>query len=587
MQYVLHEMFYNKKQEMDNQNIIEKAKQWLHPSFDEATRTEVQRLIDENGQDLIESFHKDLDFGTGGLRGIMGVGTNRVNNYTLGMATQGLANYLKKAFPKEAVSVAIAFDSRNNSDTFARKIAEILAANGFEAYLFESLRPTPELSYAVRKNNCKAGIVITASHNPSEYNGYKVYWEDGAQLVPPHDTNVINEVRKISNPSEVKTDYRSWNIIPLGVETDRNYWESISSVASQQHDSDLKIVYTSLHGTGVKSIPQVLDLLGYQNVTVLEEQATPDGNFPTVESPNPEEAAALELAIKKAERIGADIVLGTDPDADRVGIAVRNNHGKFVLLNGNQTAAVLVRYMLKKWSDSGEIDGNQFICKTIVTSELLKDIADHYKVKTYSTLTGFKWIADVIRKKEGKEKFIVGGEESYGYLIDDFVRDKDAVISAVMICEAAAVAKAKGGSFFNDLLDIYKDIAFYKEKLISVTKKGISGSQEIAAMMDSFRNNPPQEVAGYKTRLIRDYQLQEEKDLISGKITGIELPKSNVIQVVLEDGSLFTARPSGTEPKIKFYISVKGNKLSDISEFDTAEKELEDKISAIVNALDL
>lgn len=572
---------------MDNQNIIERAKQWLHPSFDEATRTEVQRLIDENGQDLVESFHKDLEFGTGGLRGIMGVGTNRVNNYTLGMATQGLANYLKKAFPKEAVSVAIAFDSRNNSDTFARKIAEILAANGFEAYLFESLRPTPELSYAVRKNNCKAGIVITASHNPSEYNGYKVYWEDGAQLVPPHDTNVINEVRKISNPSEVKTDYRSWNIIPLGVETDRNYWESISSVASQQHDSDLKIVYTPLHGTGVKSIPQVLDLLGYQNVTVLEEQAIPDGNFPTVESPNPEEAAALELAIKKAERIGADIVLGTDPDADRVGIAVRNNHGKFVLLNGNQTAAVLVRYMLKKWSDSGEIDGNQFICKTIVTSELLKEIADHYKVKTYSTLTGFKWIADIIRKKEGKEKFIVGGEESYGYLIDDFVRDKDAVISAVMICEAAAVAKSKGGSFFNDLLEIYKDIAFYKEKLISVTKKGITGSQEIAAMMDSFRNNPPHEVAGYKTKLIRDYQLQEEKNLLTGNITGIELPKSNVIQVVLEDGSLFTARPSGTEPKIKFYISVKGQKLASISEFQNAEEQLENKITAIVNALNL
>lgn len=566
-------------------DIQEKAKQWLHPSFDEETRIEVQRLINENGQDLLEAFHKDLDFGTGGLRGIMGVGTNRVNNYTIGMATQGLANYLKKAFKGEPIAVAIAHDSRNNSDLFARKAAEILAANGFEAYLFESLRPTPELSYAVRKNDCKAGIVITASHNPSEYNGYKVYWEDGAQLVPPHDKNVIEEVRKIKTPSEVKTDYRSWNIIPLGVETDRNYWESISSIASEQHESDLKVVYTPLHGTGIKSIPQVLDLLGYQNVEVLEEQATPDGNFPTVESPNPEEAAALKLAIDRAQKTNADIVLGTDPDTDRVGIAVKDNKGKFVLFNGNQTAAILVNYMLNKWQKSGGLDGNQFICKTIVTSELLTEVADQYKVKTYNTLTGFKWIAEIIKKKEGREKFIVGGEESYGYLIDDFVRDKDAVISSVMICEAAAEAKKAGSSLFNELLGIYQNVAHYQEKLISITKKGIEGSNEIQKMMSDLRSNPPKEVTGIGVSLLRDYQSQEELNLSSGAIKGIELPKSNVIQLVLEDGSIITARPSGTEPKIKFYISVRGDKLSSAREYETAYNELQSKIEDFVKDL--
>ncbi|MBD79972.1 MAG: phosphoglucomutase [Crocinitomicaceae bacterium] len=572
---------------MENQELVSRAKQWLHPSFDKETRTEVQRLIDENGNDLLESFHKDLDFGTGGLRGIMGVGTNRVNIYTIGMATQGLANYLKKAFKGENIGVAIAHDCRNNSDIFARKAAEILAANGFEAFLFESLRPTPELSYAVRQNNCKAGIVITASHNPKEYNGYKVYWEDGAQLVPPHDQNVIKEVRKIKNPSEVKTDYRSWNIIPLGVETDRNYWERIASVASEQHDSDLKIVFTPLHGTGIKGVPQALDLLGYQHVTVLEEQAQPDGNFPTVKSPNPEEAAALKLAIDRASKINADIVLGTDPDSDRIGIAVKNDQGKFVILNGNQTAAVLVNYMLRKWHNTGELDGNQFICKTIVTTELLKEIADHYKVKTYDTLTGFKWIADVIRRKEGREKFIVGGEESYGYLVDDFVRDKDAIISSVIICEAAAEAKQAGTSFYHELLDIYKNIAFYKESLVSVTKPGITGAEEIAAMMEGFRNNPPSEVAGIKVSAVRDYQSQEEINLTTGRVKGIELPKSNVIQVVLEDGSLFTARPSGTEPKIKFYISVKGEKLSSYDNFEEENAKLESKIEAIKNDLNI
>ncbi len=575
---------------MKNNEITERAKQWLHPSFDEQTRTEVQRLIDENGQELLEAFHKDLDFGTGGLRGIMGVGTNRVNNYTIGMATQGLANYLKKAFSdstNQPIRVAIAHDSRNNSDAFARKCAEILAANGFEAYLFESLRPTPELSYAVRKHDCKAGIVITASHNPKEYNGYKVYWEDGAQLVPPHDNNVITEVRKIQNPTQVKTDYRTWNIIPLGIETDRNYWDSIASVASEQHESDLKVVFTPIHGTGVKSIPQVIDLLGYRNVEVLADQASPDGNFPTVESPNPEEAAALKLAIDRAQKTGADLVLGTDPDADRVGIAVKDNSGKFVLLNGNQTAAILVNYMLKKWKKAGGIDGNQYICKTIVTTELLTEIANYYGVTTYNTLTGFKWIAELIRKKEGREKFIVGGEESYGYLIDDFVRDKDAVLSSVMIAEAAAEAKKAGSSLFNELLGIYQEIAFYKERLISITKKGIEGNTEIQKMMSDLRSNPPKTVAGIGVKLLRDYQSQEELNLKSNAIKGIELPKSNVIQLVLEDGSIITARPSGTEPKIKFYLSVKGEQLASGQAFDSSNADLESKIDAFVKDLNL
>lgn len=570
---------------MDNLNVIERAKQWLDPSFDEATRNEVTQLIEDNGQDLLEAFHKDLEFGTGGLRGIMGVGTNRINNYTIGMATQGLANYVAKAFPNERIRVAIAHDSRNNSDQFARKAAEILAANGFEAYLFESLRPTPELSFAVREYGCKAGIVITASHNPSEYNGYKVYWEDGAQLVPPHDKNVIDEVRLVGTPAAIKTDFNPKNIITLGIDTDRKYWDRIAQVASPQNDSDLKIVYTPLHGTGVKSIPQVLDVLGYQHVTVLEEQAQPDGNFPTVDSPNPEEAAALKMAIDKAIDLDADIVLGTDPDTDRVGIAVKNNDGQFELFNGNQTAAILVNYMLNKWQSNGKLDGKQFICKTIVTTELLSAIAEHYNVKTYDTLTGFKWIAEIIRKLEGKEQFIVGGEESYGYLVDDFVRDKDAVISAVMICEAAAEAKKAGSSVYNELLKIYQDIAFYKEQLISITKKGIEGSNAIKAMMENLRSTPPNALAGLKVVTLRDYQSLEEKDLVHGSTSAIELPASNVIQLILEDGSLITARPSGTEPKIKFYVSVKGEKLSSNENFNSEHQILLDKIDRIVTDL--
>lgn len=565
---------------------IERARAWLQSGFDEKTKATVQEMIDTDSPELTESFVKDLEFGTGGMRGIMGVGTNRINEYTLGMATQGLSNYLKKSFPNEDIRVAIAHDSRNNSDVFARKVAEIFAANGFEAYLFDGLRPTPELSYVLRKYDCKSGVVITASHNPPEYNGYKVYWEDGGQLVPPHDKNVIAEVRKIKSPNEIRDEYRSYNIIQLGKEADKMYWESVSGVCSEQHDSDLKIVYTPLHGTGVMSIPPVLDLLGYQHVNVLSAQAEPDGNFPTVDSPNPEEAAALEMAIDRAKKTNADIVLGTDPDTDRVGIAVRNKDGEFELFNGNQTAAILFHYLLKKWKTADMLDGNQFVCKTIVTSELMADIADHFGVKCYDTLTGFKWIAELIRKKEGKEKFIVGGEESYGYLVDDFVRDKDAVISAVTICEAAAEAKKQGLTLIDVLRDIYLNVGFYRERMISITKKGISGAEEISKMMTDLRENTPKELAGLKAVTLNDFQKRESTDLQSGKVTGIELPKSNVIQVIMEDGSRFTARPSGTEPKIKFYFSVKGE-LKDLASYDRVLEESEQKINSLAEALNL
>ncbi|MCB0482532.1 MAG: phospho-sugar mutase [Flavobacteriales bacterium] len=571
---------------MNTEQTIGRAKQWLKAGFDEKTKKAVQQLIDENGTELSECFSQDLEFGTGGMRGIMGVGTNRINEYTLGMATQGLSNYIKKSFPDEAIRVAIAHDSRNNSLEYARKIAEIFAANGFEAYLFDSLRPTPELSFILRKYKCKSGVVITASHNPPEYNGYKVYWDDGGQLVPPHDKNVIDEVRKITSPLQVKTDYRSYNIIQLGKDADKMYWESIASVCSEQHDSELKVVFTPLHGTGVKAVPQVLQMLGYQHINVLEEQKIPDGNFPTVTSPNPEEAAALKLAIDRAKQLDYDIVLGTDPDADRVGIAVRGNDGDFVLFNGNQTAAILFNHMLSKWKNADMLDGNQFVCKTIVTSELMADIAKFYGVKSYDTLTGFKWIAELIRKKEGKEKFIVGGEESYGYLIDDFVRDKDAVISSVVICEAASEAKKKGKTLIDVLSEIYVNVGFYKERLVSITKKGLSGAADIKKMMDDLRSNTPMELAGLKAVTLNDYQSRESKNLLTGKITGIDLPKSNVIQLVLEDGSRFTARPSGTEPKIKFYFSVKGS-MKQQNDLATTDKAAETKIDALIEALKL
>ena len=552
--------------------ILEKAKTWTLPPFDDKTIGLTKSLIEENNSDLVDSFYKNLEFGTGGLRGIMGVGTNRINKYTIGMATQGLANYLKISFPDQDISVAIAHDSRNNSDYFTKVASNVLSGNGIEVFVFDGLRPTPQLSYTLRRLKCKAGIVITASHNPKEYNGYKVYWEDGGQLVPPHDKNVINEVQNIAIEN-IQFEGDENLITVLGPEMDQEYRNTIKDYLSDDVDLTTKIVYTSIHGTGVTQIPELLEEMGYKNVFTVKEQDVADGNFPTVVSPNPEESEALAMALSLGKEKDADIILGTDPDADRVGIAVKNTKGETVLLNGNQTAAVMFYYILNKT----ELKPNHFVAKTIVTSELIAEIAKHFDVKLYNTLTGFKYIAEVINLKYGKEEFICGGEESYGYLIGDKVRDKDAVMSAAMLCETAAWAKLQGKSFYDLLLDIYVEVGFYREHLISITKKGKTGLEEIKAMMESYRNNPPSELGNIKVEAISDYQLSVKSNLISGVKETITLPQSNVIQFHLADGSLITARPSGTEPKIKFYYSVKGE-LKSKENFDSAWAELGNKI---------
>ena len=552
--------------------ILEKAKTWTLPPFDDKTIGLTKSLIEENNSDLVDSFYKNLEFGTGGLRGIMGVGTNRINKYTIGMATQGLANYLKTSFPDQDISVAIAHDSRNNSDYFTKVASNVLSGNGIEVFVFDGLRPTPQLSYTLRRLKCKAGIVITASHNPKEYNGYKVYWEDGGQLVPPHDKNVINEVQNIAIEN-IQFEGDENLITVLGPEMDQEYRNTIKDYLSEDVDLTTKIVYTSIHGTGVTQIPELLEEMGYNNVFTVKEQDVADGNFPTVTSPNPEESEAMAMALSLGKEKDADIILGTDPDADRVGIAVKNTKGKTVLLNGNQTAAVMFYYILNKT----ELKPNHFVAKTIVTSELIAEIAKYFNVKLYNTLTGFKYIAEVINLKYGKEEFICGGEESYGYLIGDKVRDKDAVMSAAMLCETAAWAKSQGKSFYDLLLDIYVEVGFYREHLISITKKGKTGLEEIKAMMESYRNNPPSELGNIKVEAISDYQLSVKSNLTSGAKETITLPQSNVIQFHLADGSLITARPSGTEPKIKFYYSVKGE-LKSKENFDSAWAELGTKI---------
>ncbi|MDX9907435.1 MAG: phospho-sugar mutase, partial [Bacteroidales bacterium] len=543
------------------QLILEKAQTWLGEGFDVETRKAVKDMIDNNPQELVESFYQDLEFGTGGLRGIMGVGTNRMNKYTVGMATQGLANYLKKIFPgKNPIRVAIAYDSRNNSPYFAKITAEVFSANNIRVYLFHSLRPTPELSFAIRHLNCQSGIVITASHNPKEYNGYKAYWEDGSQLIPPHDKNVIAEVQKITSIADVRFEGISENIEMIGEEIDKVYLEKVKSLslspAAIQEHKDLKIVYTPLHGTGGEMVPAALKKYGFENISVVEAQAVTDGNFPTVKSPNPEEPAALEMAIAQAEKIGADIVMATDPDADRVGIAVRDLQGRFTLLNGNQTAALLTYYLLLKWKENKKLKGKEFIVKTIVTSELIKEIADAFGVECFDVLTGFKWIAEIIRLNEGNKTFIGGGEESYGYMTGDFVRDKDAVSSCALVAETAAWAATRGKSLYELLIDIYLEFGLFRESLISVTKKGKSGSEEIRKMMDVFRNTPPQIINGSKVILIKDYKSSEAHDLLTGEKSKINLPASNVLQFFMEDGSKISVRPSGTEPKIKFYFGV-------------------------------
>lgn len=569
--------------------IMDQVKIWLEGNFDEQTKSLIRDMLKNNPGGIIDSFYTNLEFGTGGMRGKMGPGTNRMNVYTVGMATQGLANYLKKMFNKQEIAVAIAFDSRINNTLFANTTAHVLSANGIKVYLFEDIRPTPELSYAVRYLNCQSGIVITASHNPKEYNGYKVYWDDGAQLVTPHDKNVIDEVLAIQHIDEVKFTGNQDLIVKIGGEIDEAF---LKEVSAQQLNRDvkgkenIKIVFTPLHGTGGVLTPQFLKDCGYTNTVVVEEQMIPDGNFPTAKSPNPEEAAALQMAIKKAREFNADIVMATDPDADRIGIAVKDPKGEYVLLNGNQTGAILVKYILDEWAKQGKYSGNEYTVKTIVTSELLKEISESYSVKQYDVLTGFKWIADVVGKLEGREKFIVGLEESFGYMIGDFVRDKDSVTSALLIAEMAALAASEGKSLYDKLMDIYLEYGYYKEALVNVVKEGKSGAEEIVAMMDNFRKNPPDEMAGSKVSIIKDYNTLLEQNLIDGSQKKIELPQSNVLQYITEDGSKISVRPSGTEPKIKFYVSVKEN-LTRREDFEKVTTLLDNKIKKVLVDLGL
>ncbi len=580
---------------MNTDNLLDdvkiKAQTWLGPEYDADTRKKVQELIESNEKELIECFYRDLEFGTGGLRGIMGVGTNRMNIYTVGMATQGLCNYLKKEFISiSQIKVAVAHDSRNNSRLFAETTANIFSANGFKVYLFDDLRPTPELSFAIRYFRCQSGVVITASHNPKEYNGYKVYWDDGGQIIAPHDKLIIQEVQKIKSIDEVNFNSRPENIEIIGKEIDEIYTDQITTLSLSpeiiKKQAGLKIVYTPIHGTGVNLVPMVLKKFGFRNVICVPEQNKPDGNFPTVHSPNPEEHAALSLAIKKAEETDSDIVMATDPDADRVGIAVRNNRGSFVILNGNQAASLLIYYLLTRWSEKKKLTGNEFIVKTIVTTELLATIARHYHVPCYDVLTGFKYIADVIRQFEGKKTFIGGGEESYGYLAGDFVRDKDAVISCALIAETAAWAKDQGKSMFELLLEIYKEFGFYKEKLISLERKGKSGLEEIQQMMKNFRSNPPVAINNVKVSEVIDYLDDASLRRINEKNKGIKIPRSDVLQFITNDGSKISVRPSGTEPKIKFYFGVK-DKLTDISDYEKINKLLDSRIENIMHDLKL
>lgn len=574
-----------------DQTIIEKAKTWLSTNYNEETRNEVQRLIDNLTDDLVEAFYKDLEFGTGGLRGIMGVGSNRINTYTIGMTTQGFANYLKSQFRDlDEIKIVIGYDCRNNSQLFAQITADVMSANGIKAYLFEDLRPTPEISFAIRELNCQGGVIITASHNPKEYNGYKVYWDDGGQLVAPHDKNVIDEVRKITNITDVNFNPKNDLIEELGEEMDNLFIKALKKVSLSpeiiQKQKDLKIVFTPIHGTSYKLVPQALKAYGFKNVTIVKEQEVPDGNFSTVHSPNPEEKAALDMAINLAKDIDADIVMGTDPDADRVGIAVKNLEGEFEIINGNQTGSLLIYYLLSKWSEQNRLDGKQFVGKTIVTTTLIDSICNSFKVDCYDTLTGFKFIADLIKSKEGKQTFIGGGEESYGYLIGDFVRDKDAITSCAILAEIAAWAKEEGTTMYGKLIEIYEQHGLYKERLLSITKQGKSGAEEIQEMIHNLRTNPPTEIDGSKVVMIKDYQTSETINPQNDTREVIDLPKSNVLQYFTEDGTKVTARPSGTEPKIKFYFSVKTT-LTNKGDFKEINFKLEEKLDNIIASLNL
>ncbi|SDX39721.1 phospho-sugar mutase [Hymenobacter psychrophilus] len=564
---------------------------WLTDDYDAATQAEIRQLLADNqDEQLSDAFYRNLEFGTGGLRGVMGAGSNRMNRYTLGMATQGLCNYLLQSFPGQEIKVAVAHDSRHNSPEFARIAADIFSANGITVYLFESLRPTPELSFAIRELGCQSGCVVTASHNPKEYNGFKVYWNDGAQVVAPHDQNIIREVEAISSVREVKFQPEPARIHLVGAELDAAYLARVKDLSinpeaiRRQHN--LKIVYTPLHGTGITMVPAALSQLGFDNLHIVEAQATPDGNFPTVLSPNPEEKVAMQMALDEAQALDADLVLATDPDSDRVGIALKNTAGEWVLVNGNQTAALLTHYVLSARKQAGKATDKDFIVYTIVTSEVLGDIARYQGVKAYRTLTGFKYIAGVIREREGEETYVGGGEESYGYMLGDFVRDKDAISACALLAEMAAVAKDQGHSLYEEMVAMYLRYGFYKEHLISITKKGQRGAEEIQEMMRELRANPPATLAGQPVVEMRDFKTGKIKDLRTGLETETGLESSNVLQFILEDGSKISARPSGTEPKIKFYFSVK-QPLASAVDFDLATRLADEKIQRIIGDMGL
>ncbi len=574
-----------------DQLVLQKAQQWLDGNYDAETKAQVKHLIEHDQKELVESFYKDLEFGTGGLRGIMGVGSNRMNIYTVGMATQGLANYLKKNFAGEQIRVAIGHDSRNNSRKFAEHVADIFASNDFTVFLFDALRPTPELSFAIRELNCHSGVVVTASHNPKEYNGYKAYWNDGAQVTEPHDKNIIAEVNKITDVDQILKGKNPENITILGEEFDEIYLNRIKGLQLSPEcvaaHKDMKIVYTPIHGSGVRLVPASLKKFGFENVSVVAEQAVIDGNFPTVDSPNPEERKTMMKAIDLAAKEGADLVLATDPDSDRLGVALRNKQGEYVLLNGNQTLALIMSYQLTRWAELGKLDGNQFVVKTIVTSQMANAVAAHFGVKCYDCLTGFKYIARIIRSNEGVATYIGGGEESFGYLAGDFVRDKDAVSACSLAAEAAAWAlETKGQTLYEWLQELYVQYGFYREGLVSVVRKGKEGAELIQQMMVNFRENPPKTIVGSPVVKINDYLKSETLDVVTGEKTPITEDKSNVLQWFTEDGTIVSVRPSGTEPKIKFYFGVKAP-LASVEEYEATLAALDAKIEAIKEDLKL
>lgn len=569
--------------------IKQNVEQWMSSEYDSNTNARIKALVDSGDEKaIVDAFYKKLEFGTGGLRGIMGDGPNRMNKYTLGAATQGFANYLNKTYPNEAISVAIAYDSRNNSDTFGKLTADIFSANGIKVYLYKALRPTPQLSFTIRNLGCQGGVVLTASHNPKEYNGYKAYWNDGGQLLTPHDTNVITEVNAISSVSQIQFEGNADLIEMLGEEMDNKYRNALKGLTLDngfvERQKDLGIVFSSIHGTGITQVPETLTLWGFENVHSIAEQAEPNGNFPTVVYPNPEEQEAMSLTLKKAKELNADIAMACDPDSDRVGCAIRNQHNDYVLLNGNQIGSLLVHYVLTRKKEMNAFSGKDFVVRTIVTTALIDAIANKAEITVYHTLTGFKYIGNLITELDGKENFLVGGEESYGYMVGDLCRDKDAIVSCAFIAEMTAYYKDQGKTLFDALLDMYAEYGFYKEKLVSITKKGKEGAEEIAQMMTDLRQNPPSTLGGSKVAIIKDYKTSESKNLETGAVESIDMPSSNVLQFITEDGSTVSARPSGTEPKIKFYCSV-NTELKNKTDYDALATQLDTKVDALMGDL--